>query len=195
MIDLRVTFNCLLTALVLSYATSAFAQDAGGDVLSEDPDVLLDRLGTLTAPEDAVEARRIAREIEERWSHSGSAAMDLLLARGREAMEAGEYPKAIAHLTALTDTAPGWSEGWALRATAFYLAERWGAALSDIEQALILEPRHFNALAGLGIIMAQLDEPELALRAFRKANQIHPGDENVLRAIGQLEQETGERPV
>jgi tetratricopeptide (TPR) repeat protein len=194
MIDLRVTFNCFVTALMLSYATFSGAQPMD-DVLSEDPDVLLDRLGTLTHPDDAVEARRLAREVEERWSHSGSAAMDLLLTRGRDAIAEGDLPRAVAHLTALTDTAPGWAEGWSARATAFFLMDDYGPAISDIEQALILEPRHFGALAGLGIIMDQLGETELALIAFRRAHQVHPGEQNVIEAIERLERETGDRAL
>jgi tetratricopeptide (TPR) repeat protein len=194
MIDLRVTFNTIVAALALCYATSLGAQPLD-DVLSEDPDILLDRLGTLTSPDDAVEARRLAREVQERWSHSGSAAMDLLLERGRDAIEADDLPRAVSHLTALVDTAPGWAEGWNQRATAFFLMERYGPAISDIEQALILEPRHFSALAGLGIIMDQLGETELALTAFKRAQQVFPADDNVNAAVERLERETGDRAL
>jgi Flp pilus assembly protein TadD len=190
----RTAFNSLLAVLAICYATSLGAQPMD-DVLSEDPDVLLDRLGTLTHPDDAAEARRLAREVQERWSHSGSAAMDLLLTRGRQAMDEGDLPRAIAHLTALTDMAPDWAEGWNMRATAFFAAERYGPAISDIEQALILEPRHFSALAGLGIIMDRLGETEKALTAFRRAHQVHPGEENVVDAIERLETETGDRAL
>lgn len=195
MLDLRVTFNSLVAVLAVVYATSLPAQQSAPDVLDADPDVLLNRLGTLTAPDDAPEARRLAREIEERWSHSGSAAMDLLLVRGREAMEAQDWPRAVAHLTALTDHAPDWAEGWNLRATTFFLMDRYGPAIADIEQVLILEPRHFGALAGLGIMLEQLGEREAALDAFRRAQQVFPAEENVNAAIERLERETGERDL
>ncbi|PWJ21107.1 tetratricopeptide repeat protein [Jannaschia seohaensis] len=191
MIDLRVTFNGFVTALAIGYATSLPAQE----VLSDDPDVLLNRLGTLTAPEDRAEARRLSREIEERWSHSGSAAMDLLLQRGRDAIEAEDWSRAFAHLTALTDHAPDWAAAWNLRATAFYLTDRYGPAISDIEQTLILEPRHFGALAGLGIIMEQLGESEKALEAFRRAQQVFPAEDNVNAAVERLERQVGERAL
>jgi Flp pilus assembly protein TadD len=161
------------------------------EALSRDADVLLDRLGTLTAPEDAVEAARLAREVRQRWSNSGSPAMDLLLTRGRDAIEEGDWPRALAHLTALTDHAPGWAEAWNARATAFFLSDRFGPALSDIEQVLILEPRHFEALAGLGIILEQLGEDEAALDAFRRAAQVYPAEPNVATALERLDQATG----
>lgn len=173
-----------------AYATFAPAQE-----LDADPQALLNRLGTLTAEADAVEAGRLAGEILERWTHSGSAAMDLLLQRGQRAIQDGEFPRAVAHLTALTDHAPQFAEGWNQRATAFFLMDRYGEAISDIEQVLILEPRHFGALAGLGIILEQLGEEEAALRALKAARQVHPAEENVNGAIERLEQQTGERTL
>ena len=40
--------------------------------------------------------------------------MDLLLERGRKAMSEGDTNTAIEHLTALTDHAPNFAEGWML---------------------------------------------------------------------------------
>lgn len=205
MVDLSVTLKALAVALPCFYATFSVAQvtevvpslDATPDdaPLDADPQVLLNRLGTLTAEEDAGEATRLANEILERWTHSGSASLDLLLRRGTDAMEAGEFSRAIAHLTALTDHAPDFAEGWNQRATAFFMTDRYGEALSDIEQVLILEPRHFGALAGLGIILDQLGDKKGALRAFRAAQQVFPAEENVNAAVERLESETGERTL
>lgn len=198
MVDLRVTLKALMVTAACFSATSLPAQEAPApdapEILSEDPQVLLNRLSTLTA-EDVREATRLAAEIEERWTHSGSAALDLLLVRGKEAIEQADYVRAIAHLTALTDHAPQFAEAWNQRAVAFFLMERYGEALSDIEQVLILEPRHFNALAGLGIILDQLNEPKAALKAFKAARDIHPAVENVNNAIERLEQQTGGRTL
>ncbi|MBM2577273.1 hypothetical protein JQC91_13270 [Jannaschia sp. Os4] len=149
----------------------------------------------LADEEDPAEATRLAREVEERWSHSGSAAMDLLLRRGREAIEAEELDRAVTHLTALTDHAPDFAEGWVARATAFFLQERWGLALSDLEQALILEPRHYGALTGLCILMEQIDEPDLALRACAASLDIHPNQEELVGFVEQLERATGGRTL
>ena len=160
--------------------------------LPEESGALLDLLATEADP---VEAGRLAREVEERWSHSGSAAMDLLLRRGKDAIEAGAHDRAVVHLTALTDHAPDFAEGWAARATAFFLQEEWGLALSDIEQTLILEPRHYGALFGLCVIMRELERPDLALRACRASRDVYPAQEEVGRLIETLEQETGGRAL
>ena len=201
MIDPRVTLKVLTLSGLAAYATflPVRAQEvppeaSGGPEVLGDAEQLLNRLSTLTA-DDADEAGRLSREIQERWTHSGSVAMDLLLMRGKDAIEAGEYDRAVVHLTALTDHAPGFAEGWNQRATAFFMQDRLGEALSDIEQVLILEPRHFGALTGLGIILEQLGEPEAALRAFRAVQAIHPAEPQVNDAIERLERQTGGRTL
>ena len=205
MIDRAVTLKALALAAAGFYATfpaAAAAQEAGTapaapnaaapEPLAAEAGPILDLLAQETDP---VEAARLAREVEERWSHSGSAAMDLLLRRGEAAMEAEDLDRAIVHLTALTDHAPGFAAGWNARAEAFFRQEQYGAALTDIEQALILEPRHFGALTGLGIILEQFGDDAGALRAFRAVQKIYPAEENVGRAVERLEQQTGGRTL
>lgn len=121
------------------------------------------------------------------WSKSGSPAMDLLLRRGREAMLAGDLDGAIEHLTALTDHAPDFPEGWNARATAFYMKGRLGLAVADIQHTLALNPHHYGALSGLGLIFEQLDRPDMALRAYRASLALNPHQPPVVEAVGRLE--------
>lgn len=141
----------------------------------------------LARPESDHEA--VADRIGGLWSRSGSASADLLLRRGREALEEGDAEAAIDHLTALTDHAPEFAEGFNARATAYYADGRVGEALADIVRALELEPRHFGALAGLGFVMEDLGHERDALRAFRAAAELHPEIPNVNDAIERLEQD------
>ena len=187
MIDPRVTLKALVVAIGCSYATLPMAQD-----LPDDPDALLEMLA---AEADPVEAGRLADEVLERWSHSGSPAMDLLMRRAQSAMAEGEWARAVTHLTALTDHAPDFAEGWNKRAEAFFMLDRYGAAMADIEQVLILEPRHFGAWAGLGLMMEAMDLDQGALRAFRRATEIYPAEQNVADAIERLELQTGGRTL
>jgi Flp pilus assembly protein TadD len=50
----------------------------------------------------------------------------------------------------------------------------YGRALADIQQVLIREPRHFGALAGLGMIMQEIGDDKRALDAYRKALAVNP---------------------
>lgn len=135
------------------------------------------------------EAGRIEREIWLEWSKSGSPAMDLLLQRGRDAMDAGDVPGAIEHLTALVDHAPEFAEGWNARATAYFMAGEFGPSIDDIARTLALNPRHFGALAGLGMIFEEIDKPEKALEVYRTALAIHPNMTGVLDSVERLETE------
>src|SRR6056297_2448899 len=129
----------------------------------------LDTLFAQLAQAEPQEARRLAAEIELELSKSGSAAMDLLLRRGEDALQAGELAAAIEHLSAAIDHAPQFAEAWHLRSVAFFKQERYGLALHDIEQALALEPRHFNVIYGLGVLLNEMGQPDLAVDAFSRA--------------------------
>lgn len=150
----------------------------------------LDSLFAELKESDAQAAGRIEREIWNEWSKSGSPAMDLLLQRGRDAMAAGDMGAAIEHFTALTDHAPDFAEGWNARATAYFQAGEWGPSVNDIAKTLTLNPRHFGALSGLGMIFEQLEQPEKALEAYKAALAIHPHLQGVIEAVERLEAET-----
>ena len=156
---------------------------AAADAQTETLDCLFDEL--LTA--DAAASQRIEQDIWREWSKSGSAAMDLLLLRGRDAMAAGDTGQAIEHLTALIDHAPDFAEGWNARATAFYQAGEYGPSIDDIAHVLTLNPRHFGALSGLGMIFEELGKSEKALEVYRAALAIHPHLGGVLESVERLE--------
>ncbi|MFM2389762.1 MAG: hypothetical protein RLZZ437_1317 [Pseudomonadota bacterium] len=150
----------------------------------------LDDLFTRLKAAEAAEAGRIETEIWLEWSKSGSPSMDLLLQRGRDAMDAGDLPAAIEHLTALVDHAPDFAEGWNARATAYFMAGEFGPSIDDIAHTLSLNPRHFGALAGLGMIFEEIGKPEKALEVYHAALAIHPHMEGVLESVERLEIET-----
>lgn len=135
---------------------------------------------------EEAEAQRLDRELSIVWSRSGSAAMDLLMKRGREALEDEETQKAIEHLTALTDHAPDFAEGWHLRATAYYRAGLYGPALDDLQRALALNPNNYNALFGLGVMLQEFGEEALAAEAFHQVLALNPHHENAKTALKQL---------
>jgi tetratricopeptide (TPR) repeat protein len=143
---------------------------------------LLDRL----AKADAEDPAQLQRRIGEFWSTSGSDSMDLLLARGREAMDDEAYDKAIDHLSALTRLAPDFAEGFNARATAHFLRDDYWASVRDIQRALALEPRHFGALAGLGVILERLGDESDSLAAHRAALAVNPHLEDSKEAVERL---------
>ncbi|SMO41889.1 Tetratricopeptide repeat-containing protein [Thalassovita litoralis] len=135
---------------------------------------------------DDPQAAKLADEIALRWEQSGSAAMDLLLKRAKDAAQRGDLDVAVDHLTALTDHAPDFAEGWHLRASVYFQKEQPGLALHDLEMTLHLNPNHFRALFGLGVILEQLDKPELAHEAYTLALRIYPHYEEAKAALARL---------
>ncbi|MBJ3762081.1 tetratricopeptide repeat protein [Maribius pontilimi] len=168
----------VVAALLLICASPSFAQDNGDG---------LDDLFTALATAEGADAEKIAAKISSEWSQSGSPAMDVLLSRGGEAMEAGEYRVAVEHLSALIDHAPEFPEAYHLRATAYFNQRRLGLALDDLRVVLALNPRHFGALSGLGVILEEIERPEQALQAWREVARLFPAHPEAERAIARLE--------
>mgnify|MGYP001794736850 CR=1 FL=1 len=135
---------------------------------------------------EPAEATRLTREIERLWELSGSTTVDLLLRRGREAIEEEDLETAIEHLTAVTDHAPDFAEGWHARATAYYMKDLYGPALADLERALTLNPDNYNAIFGLGVMFQEFSDYARAEQAFRAVLDLHPHHENATTALAQL---------
>lgn len=155
----------------------------------------LDELFSRLKEADAGAAGRIAAEIELEMSKSGSASMDLLYKRGHDALEAGNIDLAIEHLTALTDHAPDFSQGYYLRAVAYYRAELFGPSFGDLEKALILNPRHYEAIGLLGFLLEEMSKPELAHEAYTRALELHPHHEDIKMGLDRLAPTMGGEPL
>ncbi|MBV1867758.1 MAG: tetratricopeptide repeat protein [Marinosulfonomonas sp.] len=176
------SFKSVILAVFITILVpfAAFAQ-------SERLDGLFSELQKAEGPAIA----RLEKEIWSEWSKSGSAAMDLLLERGRTAMAAGDMAAAIEHLTALTDHAPDFAEGWNARATAYFNAGLFGPSIEDIERTLALNSRHFGAIFGLAMIFERIGYPQEALKAYREVQAIHPNRPKLKETIERLEIEVG----
>ncbi len=169
-------------------AVAALALAASGAVAgAEDLDPLFEALRSA----EGEAAEQIAGRIWEEWSETGSPAMNLLLNRGREALEAGDTPLAIEHFSALIDHAPEFAEGYNGRATAYFQAGLYGPSLADIRAVLALNPRHFGALGGLALILEEIGEPAGALEAYRAVEALHPSRDGLQEAIRRLERDVG----
>jgi tetratricopeptide (TPR) repeat protein len=100
--------------------------------------------------------------------------MNALVEEGTRAMAQGRLKEAIAIFDRVVTTLPDFAEGWNKRATAHYLNEDYTASVIDIERTLALEPRHFGAISGMGLIFMARGDQAGALRAFEEVLKIHP---------------------
>ncbi len=146
----------------------------------------LDALFDQLAQADNPGWENVQNDIWAQWSHSGSPAMDLLLARAESAMQTGQHELALLFLNDLTRLAPDFAEGWNKRATVYFLLEEYGRSVADIQRTLALEQRHFGALSGLGIILEQVGDKKGAMRAYRRGLEIHPNLPGAIEGVERL---------
>jgi tetratricopeptide (TPR) repeat protein len=119
----------------------------------------------------------------------------LLMMRAKAAMDAQQTDIALKLLDAVVKLRPDYVEGWNRRATLYYLKNDYAHSLEDIEQVLVREPRHFGALAGLGMIMQDLGDEKRALDAFRKALAVNPHLEKVPELVKTLSEKVEGRDI
>ncbi|MDE2602346.1 MAG: tetratricopeptide repeat protein [Bradyrhizobium sp.] len=130
--------------------------------------------GALKAAPDEASAKHVEARIWAIWLHTPSDTAALLMTRAKAAMDAGQMDVALKLLDAVIKLRPDYIEAWNRRATVYYLQNDYEHSLEDIEQVLVREPRHFGALAGLGMIMQDLGDNKRALDAFRQALAVNP---------------------
>lgn len=162
----------LLGALCITW-TAAFV--SAPVVPADQSDARLDSLfERMRATSDPTEAQSIEREIWRIWVVSKNPTVNDYMAQGIAALTAGNIDLAIGFFTKIIELAPDFAEGWNKRATAHYLNGDFIASVEDIERTLALEPRHFGALSGMGLIFLNRGDSLGALSAFERVLEIHP---------------------
>lgn len=134
----------ILATLVMAAPATGWA-DQSDERLEE----LFDRLRTTADP---LEAQIIEVQIWQIWIDSGRDDINALVDEGSRSMVQGLLKEAIAIFDRVVITLPDFAEGWNKRATAHYLNGDYTASMIDIERTLALEPRHFGAISGMGLI-------------------------------------------
>ncbi len=135
---------------------------------------------------DQGDARRIAALIERVWLNSYSDTANLLMQRAIVSMQAGDYPLALSLFDKLVAWEPDWAEAWNQRATMRFLTGDADGAMADISEVVKLEPRHFGALAGMGMILQGEGLDKSALKIFKKALGIYPLEPNIQKLVEKL---------
>jgi tetratricopeptide (TPR) repeat protein len=153
---------------------------------------LLDKLfADLKAEKSLQSAKNIEAAIWDLWMESGDPQVDKLMGDTLAAMNSQSFDLAVDFLDAIVKLKPDYAEGWNKRATVYWLLDDFDKSIADIERTLALEPRHFGALSGLGMIMTSLGEKHKALAAYRRALEVDPHLEGVKDGIARLEKELG----
>jgi tetratricopeptide (TPR) repeat protein len=123
---------------------------------------------------DAASAKHIEDRIWAVWTGAGGDTANLLMSRAKVATDAQNVDLALKLLDAIVEIKPDYVEAWNRRATIHYMKKDLGRSLADLQQVLMREPRHFGAMAGLGLIMQELGDDKRALDVYRRLIAIHP---------------------
>ena len=151
--------------------------------------------GALKAAPDEASARHVEARIWAQWMQTPSDTAALLMTRAKAAMDAKNIDIALKLLDSVVKLRPDYVEAWNRRATLYYLKSDYRHSLEDIQQVLIREPRHFGALAGLGMIMQDIGDDKRALDAFRKALSVNPHLEKVPELVKSLTEKVEGRDI
>ena len=89
-------------------------------------------------------------------------------------MNHGQLEGALEKFNEVILLAPDFAEGWNKRATVFYLMKKFDHSVIDIAQTLKLEPRHFGAFSGLGLINQAIGQTRAAIKAYQQALGLNP---------------------
>lgn len=155
----------------------------------------LDQLFEQLQADESQGYEKIEEKIWREWRRSGSDAIDFLLERGMDAMSNGNLDEAVGHFSAAIDHAPEFAEAWNMRATVFFMMEEYGLSVADIQETLRLNPRHFGALGGLGMILERTQRPKQAQEVYKKLLEVHPHSENAQQAVARLNEQLKGTPL
>jgi len=191
-----------LAKIAALFVVIAFtALQPAGPGLAQDLDAAarvqrLDALfASLKSSRNEQEGDAAVAEIWQFWLQSGTPELDELMQQATKLMGHGLPPLALPVLDDVVKRAPGWAEGWNKRATVLYLMGEHDRSLADIDRVLALEPRHFGALAGIGLIRIARGEYREALAAYRKALAVNPFLKERLELIPALQKKVGDKPI
>ncbi len=153
---------------------------------AQDDPRLNDLFEKLKATSSPAEAKIIELSIWQIWTESGDPATDSLMQLGLTAMQARDLGGALSLFDAVTARSPDFAEGWNKRATVFYMMGANERSAEDVARVLALEPRHFGALSGLGLIDMQMNREDAAIAAFEQALRLNPNMPEVKAHLDEL---------
>ena len=177
----------LLIGIVLISPATSFA---------DQKDTRLDVLfGILQTSDNEPELQQTEASIWKIWYESGQQEIDALMEDARIAVQSSDLARAESLYSEVIEMAPEFSEGWNRRATVRYYQKDFEGSLDDIQQTLVLEPRHFGAVWGLGMILGWKQDFSGAIIAFERLLEINPHARDARPRIEILKQELAKSAV
>jgi tetratricopeptide (TPR) repeat protein len=128
----------------------------------------------LAATKSDLQARAVEDKLWTFWRSFGDAKSQQLLEVSRQAQLTFDYGHALIALEELVKHQPSFAEGWNQLAYVLFLAGSYDQSLEALDRTLRLEPMHYAALAGKGIILIQQGKEAEAQAPLKRALAIDP---------------------
>ena len=115
------------------------------------------------------------------WLEANDLLIENDFKQGLELMRGGQLQASIEMFTKVIEKKPFFAAAWNKRAPVYYLLGDFDSSVLDINETLKLEPRHFGAMDGLGLIFINLQEYEKAIDVYDQMLKIFPHNLSTLR--------------
>ena len=191
------TLRTLILSLVCLTIEPLFLSTVLADDQSENPvktsgddTVTLDTLFVeLEKAPSLAEAQRVERIIWAKWHWHKIPRLSQKLRLGTTYLQEKNFKKALYIFNNIIKEAPAFSEAYNKRASVYFLMKKYEKSLMDIKATLTLEPRHFGALSGMGLIFMNRGDFQRALVAFTAVLKIYPFSVSAAANIKIIERE------
>jgi len=175
-----------MLAPVLLFCSAMFSVASADQNAVELPS-LFEELSTV---DDLGRANQIQHLVWEHWLTGPDGTSHNLMLQIQTALQQGRPEVGVLLSDQLIDSYPEFAEAWNKRATFYFMMNRLEESVEDIQTTLKLEPNHFGALSGLGLILMRTGDAEGALAAFKAVLDINPlslsAQQNAAQAKDQL---------
>ncbi len=167
LLNMRVIFKILIVSISLLFASKI--------ALADQNDPRLNNLfKKLNETENQDEIRDLISDIWNIWYEVDDPKVIEYFEKGIQAMNIRNYPLAIRFFNNLIEEDPNFAEGWNKRATVHFMMGNFDQSMQDIIKTLELEPRHFGALDGMGLIFIHQGQFQQAIDVYDKMLEIFP---------------------
>ena len=156
----------LIVFLFFAYSLKADQNDTRLEYLFE----------ILSETENNIQINEVTSRIWDIWHETNDPLIEADFYRGLESMRTGDLIMSVAFFTRVIDKNPNFAEGWNKRATVYYMLGKFDASMMDIHETLKLEPRHFGAMDGMGLIFIHLEQFDKAIDIYDQMLKIFPNN-------------------
>ena len=146
-------------------------------IKADQNDVRLENLfEILSKTKSDIQINEVTSSIWDIWHETNDPSIEVDFYRGLESMRTGDLLMAVAFFTRVIEKNPNFAEGWNKRATVYYMLGKFDASMMDIYETLKLEPRHFGAMDGMGLIFIHLEQFDKAIDIYDQMLKIFPNN-------------------